>query len=241
MGYGLIDTLKKAYPVSQLCGVLGVHKSGYYDWQAHPKPTAARIHLQVQAKAIHAEVNQTYGSRRMSDALKEKGLDVGRYQARSLMQEAGVMTIYPRKCHRYPVGAVSHVADNHLNREFEASAPNPKWVGDITYVWTAIGWMYLAVVLDLFSRKVVGWHLSAAPDTALTPAALNQAMILRQVTVSTGVLFHSDQGCQYTSHAYQDRLAKLGFKASMSRQWQLLGQCGHGAVFQEPESRSDQP
>lgn len=236
MGYGLIDTLKKAYPVSQLCGVLGVHKSGYYDWQAHPKPTAARIHLQVQAKAIHAEVNQTYGSGRMSDALKEKGLDVGRYQARSLMQEAGVMAIYPRKCHRYPVGAVSRVADNHLNREFEASAPNQKWVGDITYVWTATGWMYPAVVLDLFSRKVVGWHLSAAHDTAL-----NQAMVLRQVTVSTGVLSHPDQGCQYTSHAYQDRFAELGFKASMSRQWQLLGQCGHGAVFQEPEGRGDQP
>jgi len=129
MSYGLIDTLKKAYPVSQLCEILDVHKSAYYYWQAHREPPAARTHLQVQVKAIHAEVNQTYGSRRMSDALKEQGLDVGRYQARCLMQEAGVTAIYPKKRHRYPAGEVSRVADNHLNREFEASAPNQKWVG----------------------------------------------------------------------------------------------------------------
>jgi putative transposase len=196
MSYGLIDTLKKAYPVSQLCEVLDVHKSSYYYWQAHHEPPVARIHLQVKIKVIHADVNQIYGSRRMSDALKEKGLDVGRYQVRRLMQEAGVMAIYPKKRHRYPAGEVSRVADNHLNREFDASAPNQKWVGDITYLWTAGGWMYLAVVLDLFSRKVVGWHLSAAPDTPLILAALNQAVILRQVTASNGVLFHSDQGCQ---------------------------------------------
>lgn len=228
MSYGLIDTLKKAYPVSQLCDVLDVHKSGYYYWQAHREPTAARIHLQVQVKAIHAEVEQTYGSRRMSDALKEKGLAVGRYQAQRLMQEAGVVAIYPKKRHRYPAGEVSRVADNHLNREFEASAPNQKWVGDITYLWTATGWMYLAVVLDLFSRKVVGWHLSGSPDTALILAALDQAVILRRVDASTGVLFHSDQGCQYTSHAYQDRLTELGIKASMSRR----GNCWDNAVME---------
>ncbi|QTR51860.1 IS3 family transposase [Candidatus Thiothrix anitrata] len=228
MSYGIIDTLKKAHPVSQLCEVLDVHKSSYYYWQAHREPPAARIHLQMQVKAIHAEVNQTYGSRRMSDALKEKGLEVGRYQARCLMQEAGSVAIYPKKRHRYPAGEVSRVADNHLNREFDASAPNQKWVGDITYLWTASGWMYLAVVLDLFSRKVVGWQLSAAPDTALILAALNQAVILRQVTASTGLLFHSDQGCQYTSHAYQDRLTELGIKASMSRR----ANCWDNAVME---------
>ncbi|QTR49597.1 IS3 family transposase [Candidatus Thiothrix anitrata] len=120
------------------------------------------------------------------------------------------------------------MADNHLNREFDASAPNQKWVGDITYLWTASGWMYLAVVLDLFSRKVVGWQLSATPDTALILAALNQAVILRQVTASTGLLFHSDQGCQYTSHAYQDRLTELGIKASMSRR----ANCWDNAVME---------
>ena len=228
MSYGIIDTLKKAYPVSQLCEVLDVHKSGYYYWQAHRAPKTSRVHLQVYAKAIHAEVNHTYGSRRLSAALKAKGLDVGRYQARRLMQEAGISAIYPKKRHRYPAGEVSRVADNHLNREFTASAPNQKWVGDITYLWTATGWMYLAVVLDLFSRKVVGWQLSDSPDTALVLAALNQAVTLRQIHTNSGLLFHSDQGCQYTSHAYQERLTALGIQASMSRR----GNCWDNAVME---------
>ena len=228
MSYGIIDTLKKAYPVSQLCEVLDVHKSGYYYWQAHRAPKTSRVHLQVHAKAIHAEVNHTYGSRRLSAALKAKGLDVGRYQARRLMQEAGISAIYPKKRHRYPAGEVSRVADNHLNREFTASAPNQKWVGDITYLWTATGWMYLAVVLDLFSRKVVGWQLSDSPDTTLVLAALNQAVTLRQIHTNSGLLFHSDQGCQYTSHAYQERLTALGIQASMSRR----GNCWGNAVME---------
>jgi putative transposase len=222
--------LKKAHPVTQLCKALDVSKSSYYYWQSHREPTAERLNLQCQVKAIHAESNQTYGSRRMSDALREKGLDIGRHQARSLMQEADVVAIYPKKRHMYPAhsGEVSRIADNHLNREFEASRPNEKWVGDITYLWTAAGWFYLAVVLDLFSKKVVGWCLSASPDTHLVLAALNQAATLRQITPTTGILFHSDQGCQYTSHAYQDRLSKLGIKASMSRK----GNCWDNAVME---------
>jgi len=101
-------------------------------------------------------------------------------------------------------------------------------VGDITYLWTAAGWLYLAVVLDLFSRKVVGWCLSASPDTNLVLAALNQAATLRQITPITGILFHSDQGCQYTSHAYQDKLSELHIKASMSRK----GNCWDNAVME---------
>ena len=228
MNYGLVAGLKEAYPVSQLCEVLAVQKSSYYYWQAHRQPTAARLHLQVQVKAIHAQVNHVYGSRRMSTALKMQGLNVGRYQARSLMQEAHVMAIQPKKKHTYPAGVVSRVADNHLNREFEARQPNQKWVGDITYLWTATGWMYLAVVLDLFSRKVIGWHLSNAPDTALILAALNQAVILRKITPNTELLFHSDQGCQYTRHVYQDRLTDLGSSASMSRR----GNCWDNAVME---------
>ena len=123
MNFGLVAGLKEAYPVSQLCDVLTVQKSSYYYWQAHRQPTAARLHLQVQVKAIHAEVNPVYGSRRMSTALKMQGLNVGRYQARSLMQEAHVMAIQPKKRHTYSAGVVSCVADNHLNREFEARQP----------------------------------------------------------------------------------------------------------------------
>jgi putative transposase len=228
MSYGLVDELKKAHPVSQLCAVLDVQKSSYYYWQGHRQTTAHRLRLQVHAKAVHTETRQTYGSRRMSAALKAKGLAVGRHQARSLMQEAGLVAVRPKKRHSYPAGDVSRVAGNHLDRQFEASKPNQKWVGDITYLWTSAGWVYLAVVLDLFSRKVVGWQLSDSPDTALVLAALGQAVILRQVTPGIGLLFHSDQGCQYTSHAYQDRLAELGIQASMSRR----GNCWDNAVME---------
>ena len=153
MIYPLVDVLKKAYPVTQVCDTLSVQKSSYYYWQAHREPPAARQHLQVCVKAIHAQVNQTYGSRRMSDALKADGLAVGRHQAGALMREVGAVAVRPKKRHVYPKGGeVSRIADNHLNREFDAAQPNQKWVGDITYLWTATGWMYLAVVLDLFSR-----------------------------------------------------------------------------------------
>lgn len=229
MIYPLVDVLKKAYPVTQVCEALSLPKSSYYYWQAHREPPVARQHLQVRVKAIHAQVSQTYGSRRMSDALKADGLAVGRHQAGTLMREVGAVAVRPRKRHVYPqVGDVSRIAPNHLNREFDAAQPNQKWVGDITYLWTATGWMYLAVVLDLFSRKIVGWHLSDTPDTALVLAALNQAALLRQITDASGVLFHSDQGCQYTSHAYQDRLTALGIKASMSRR----GNCWDNAVME---------
>lgn len=153
MIYPLVDVLKKAYPVTQVCEALSLPKSSYYYWQAHREPPVTRQHLQVRVQAIHAQVNQTYGSRRMSDALKADGLAVGRHQAGTLMREVGAVAVRPKKRHVYPkAGEVSRIADNHLSREFDAAQPNQKWVGDITYLWTATGWMYLAVVLDLFSR-----------------------------------------------------------------------------------------
>ena len=229
MSYTLVEELKKAYPISQVCGVLSVQKSSYYYWMRRRQPTAARAYLHVRVKAIHAQARQTYGSRRMSAALKAQGLEVGRDRARRLMREAQVVAIRPKKRHVYPnTGEVSRIAENHLKRVFKATQPHQKWVGDITYLWTAAGWMYLAVVLDLFSRKVVGWQLSNSPDTVLVLAALNQAAILCQITTTSGLLFHSDQGCQYTSQTYQDHLVKRGIKASMSRR----GNCWDNAVME---------
>ena len=188
MSYSLVDELKKAHPVSQLCEVLDVQKSSYYYWQGHRQPTAQRLRLQVHARAVHTETHQTYGSRRMSAALKAQGLAVGRHRARSLMREAALVAVRPKKRHSYPAGDVSRVAENHLDRQFDADKPNQKWVGDITYLCTSAGWVYLAVVLDLFSRKVVGWSVSASLDTALILAALNQAAVLRQV--KHGIIYH---------------------------------------------------
>lgn len=153
---------------------------------------------------------------------------MGRHRARRLMREAGLVAVRPKKRHAYPAGEASRVAGNVLDRQFDAARPDEKWAGDITYLWTAAGWVYLAVVLDLFSRKVVGWRLSDAPDTRLVLAALDQAATLRRVAPGAGLLFHSEQGCQYTSRAYQDRLAALGIQASMSRR----GNCWNNAVME---------
>jgi len=117
---------------------------------------------------------------------------------------------------------------NVLNRAFAANEPNQVWVGDITYLRTTAGWMYLAVVLDIYARKVVGWALSRSADTALTLAALNQALILRHINTQSSLLFHSDQGCQYTSAAYQQRLKTMGITPSMSRR----GNCWDNAVME---------
>jgi putative transposase len=170
-----------------------VNKSSYYYWQGHRQPTAHRLRLQVHARAVHTETRQTYGGRRMSAALKAQGLAVGRHRARSLMQEAGLVAVRPKKRHSYPAGEASRVG--------------------ITYLWTTAGWVYLAVVLDLFSRKVVGWSVSASPDTALILAAPDQAIILRKVTSGIGLLFHSDQGLPIHQLAVAaDQLGAVAFQ-----------------------------
>jgi len=214
--------------VSLPCSVPGAHRSRYHHWQAHRRPAARRVHLQARAKAVHAETRQTHGSRRMSLEPRARGLGVGRHRARSLMREAGLVAARPGKRHVYPAGETSRVADNVLNREFEAARPNEKWAGDIACPWTAAGWVCLAVVLDLFSRKAVGWCLSDAPDTRLALAALDRAVTLRRATPGSGLLLRSGQGCQHTSHAYQDRLAELGIQGSMSRR----GNCWDNAVME---------
>jgi len=224
----IIEQLSTTYPVIRLCPVLDVAKSRYYYWRNHREPKPAQIHLQTQVKTIASEVGHTYGSRRMARALCDRGFRVGRYRARRLMQAAKVVAITPKRRHRYPDGLASVVVPNVLNRSFAANEPNQVWVGDITYLRTTAGWMVLAVVLDLYARKVVGWALSRTADTELTLAALNQALILRRIEPHSNLLFHSDQGCQYTSTAYQQRLKAMGITPSMSRR----GNCWDNAVME---------
>ncbi len=199
----------------QLCEVLDVQKSSYYYWQGHRQPTAQRLRLQVHARAVHTETHQTYGSRRMSAAMKAQGLAVGRHRARSLMREAGLVAVRPKKRHSYPAGEVSRVADNHLDRHKKPASPTKN--GSVT------SRIYGRRLAGCTSRRVVDWSLSASPDTPLILAALNQAAVLRQITPGIGLLFHSD----HTSHAYQDRLAELGIQASMSRR----GNCWEGLLL----------
>jgi putative transposase len=147
--------------------------------------------------------------------LKQQGEAVGRGKARSLMREAGLVSKQPRR-HRYQVAdKPAQVAENHLNREFTVERPNQVWCGDVTYVWAGTRWLYLALVIDLYARRIVGWACSTSPDSALTIQALQIAYESRGNP--TGLVYHSDQGCHYTSHAFRQRLWRYQIKHSMSR------------------------
>lgn len=211
-----------------MCEVLEVSRSGYYDYMKTQTAGASTddLALLTRVKAIHAETGQCYGSRRMAKALQDEGYEVGRHKARRLMKDAGVSV--RRRRTRAPQTTESRhgygVAPNVLNREFDVPQPNAAWVGDITYVWTQEGWVYLAVLLDLYSRKVVGWSLSSHIDSALVTGALEMAIGRRHP--EAGLIHHTDRGSQYACHAYRDVLREEGMVCSMSRK----GECLDNAV-----------
>lgn len=223
----MIQRAGKAYPVAAVCRAVGVARSSYYAWKArrarpHPKRQVALR----EVCAIHAQYDQTCGSRRMSQELRRRGHNAGRHRARNLMREAGVQVRVART-HQYPKGgATATLAPNLLERAFDVGIPNRVWAGDVTYVWTQEGWLYLAVVMDLFSRRVVGWACSASPDTNLVIRALQLALDARRP--ASGLMFHSDQGCQYTSHVFRYFLSQNGITQSMSRK----GNCWDNAVVE---------
>ena len=215
--------------MSLLCEVVQVSRSGFYAY-AHRQAQRAvdRIEwaLLARIKAIAADTRYSYGSRRMAKQLQEEGFAVGRTKARRLMKEAGVAVRRPR--FRGPVTTNSQhgygVADNVLARQFDVAKPDQAWAGDITYIWTAEGWLYVSVLLDLYSRKVVGWAMSSHIDTALVQQALQMALGRRRP--AAGLVHHSDRGSQYASHAYRNLLADRGIICSMSGQ----GDCLDNAV-----------
>ena len=178
---------------------------------------AEEVALFARVKAIAAETRHSYGSRRMAKQLQDEGFNVGRAKARRLTNKTGVAVQRPRR--RGPMTTDSRhgyeVAPNLLARQFDATAPNHVWAGDITYIWTAEGWLYLSVPVDLYSRKVVGWAMNHHMDTTLVQDALQMALGRR--SPSAGLMHHSDRGSQYASHAYQAMLADHGIICSMSR------------------------
>jgi transposase InsO family protein len=222
----MIDQLKKAHPVTEVCRALGMPRSSYYAGRRATgrRPTGASLLAAV--RKIHNDNRRSYGTRRMAGELREQGHAVGRCRARTLMHEAGIWHDR-RRPHRYRRAlAPSHVAPNQLDRQFAPAAPNLTWAGDITYLPTRQGWLYLAIVVDLYARRIVGWAFSATPDTTLALAALDHAMDARKP--APGLLFHSDQGCQYTSTAFVQRLQRLAITQSMSRR----GNCWDNAVVE---------
>ena len=166
------------------------------------------------------------GSRSIKATLNAHGVEVGRYKVRTLMQKIGLICKQPGP-HAYKQATVEHVdIPNVLDRQFEVTAPNAVWCGDITYIWSGSRWSYLAVVLDLYARRVVGWSISDKPDTTLTIKALEHAY--QQRGRPNGLLFHSDQGCQYTSTGYRQRLWRYQIEQSLSRR----GNCWDNAPME---------
>ena len=227
MSYRLIEQLqKKAIPVAHSCRVLEVSRSAYYAAQYrlnHPRICKEEVHL----KAAFYASRQSYGSRRLKCALEAQGIRIGRYKVRSLMRRARLKQVWRRKfIHTTNSRHSLAVADNVLARQFNPVAPNLAFVSDITYIRTETGWLYLAVVLDLFSRKVVGWAMAPSMPSDLVCSALQMAITKRRP--APGLIVHSDRGSQYASQHYQTLLRGHGFVCSMSRK----GNCWDNAVVE---------
>lgn len=217
------------YPLTLMCRVLDVSYSGFHAWQSRTPSGRASTDagLRVRIAATHQRARQEYGARLHRKELQASGVRVSRRRAGRLMREAGCVAVQPR---RWQVTTRTDptlaVAPNLLNRAFTVARPNRVWAADLTYCWTQEGWLYLAVVLDLCSRRVVGWATSRSPDHHVALAAWQRAIALRQPT--HGLLHHSDRGSIYAAGPYRDALTDAKAIASMSRR----GDCWDNAVVE---------
>ena len=229
MKYACIEKNKEEFDVVMMCGVLEVARSGYYAWRKRgPSARAqANVELVKQIAAVHRESRGTYGSPRVHVELRAQGVACGKNRVARLMKEKEIRAKQKR---RFVVttdsGHGRPVASNHLGRKFEVQTPNTVWAGDITYIPTSQGWLYLAVVLDLASRRVVGWSMGETLESRLATGALKMALAQRRP--ARGLLMHSDRGSQYASLEYQELLEENGHRCSMSRK----GNCWDNAVVE---------
>ena len=227
MKFVFVHTEKASYPVRMLCRVLEVSPSGYYAWVDRPPPAkmAQDAQLAAEIAGTHKRSRGTYGSPRVHADLRARGIKAGKNRVARLMRKNGIEARRKRRYRRTTDSNHSNpVAPNILEREFAPEAPNKVWVTDVTYVWTDEGWLYLAVMLDLFARRVVGWATSATNDTDLALAALGPALSTRRP--GAGLVHHSDRGSPYASADYRAALDARGIIASMSR----TGDCWDNAV-----------
>lgn len=227
MRFEFIREEKASFPVSLMCHVLEVSRSGFYAWLKRPrsKRSVEDERLALEAAAIHQESRGTYGSPRVHAELVARGHDVGVKRVERVMRENSIKVTLRRRFrtttnsdHALPV------APNLLERDFSADAPNKVWVTGITYIATEEGWLFLAAILDLYSRRVVGWAMGERLTRQLTLDALDMALTHRRP--EAGLLHHSDRGCQYASADYQRALRQRGLVCSMSRK----GDCWDNAV-----------
>lgn len=212
-----------------MCRILNITTSGFYAWLKR-EPSKRELEdkrLLTNIKVIFEENRKEYGSPRIYDELRDQGFICGENRVARLMRINGIKAIYTKKYK--PVSYKKHalpVYPNLLEREFKVSAVNTVWCSDITYIWTRSGWAYLAAVIDLYSRKVVGWAVSRSIDAKLAVLALQRAINVREL--NDAIIHHSDRGVQYASTAYQTVLREHGFKTSMSRK----GDCYDNAVVE---------
>ncbi|WP_349343457.1 IS3 family transposase [Marinobacter sp. MMG032] len=225
--YALIDQLSERMPVEMVCNALDISRSSYYEYRQR------RNHVDVERLALKAQVNRLFtksrssaGSRTIKGLLSEEGVVVGRFKVRRLMAELGLICKQPGP-HAYKQATVERPdIPNHLAREFAVDRPDQVWCGDITYIWSGQRWSYLAVALDLFARRVVGWAMSSSPDADLVVKALDHAW--EQRGQPEKVMFHSDQGSQYASRKFRQRLWRYRMTQSMSRR----GNCWDNAPME---------
>ncbi len=201
-----------------MCRVLGVSASGFYSWKRNPGSSREKenVKLVTHIKAVHEESRKTYGSPRIHFELRTRGIRCGKNRVARLMRHKGIQARHKKKFkattdsnHHLPVH------DNRLNRNFDVESANISWAADITYIWTREGWLYLAVILDLFSRRIIGWSMKERIGKQLVIDALLMALGRRKPV--SGILHHSDRGSQYASKEYQALLKETGISCSMSR------------------------
>ena len=227
MRYQFIETQRPVHRLVRLCAALRVSRSGYYAWRTRPRSARAVADQQLLPVLcrLHRQHREQYGAVKLWRALQAAGIPCGRHRVARLRTRAGLTA---RRIRRFQARGAPHQlpppAPNRLQQRFVTAALNTVWVGDLTAVPTRVGWLYVAVLLDLYSRRVIGWAMSAMPDQHVVLAALTMAV--QQRRVSPGLIHHSDQGPQYSSGAYRQRLATLGITASMSRR----GNCYDNAV-----------
>jgi len=213
-----MKTLAANYPLAELAWALDVSRSGYYQWLARPESKRAQAARQLTAhiRRIHIQNRQSYGSPRVFQKLRQEGVQTSENRVARLMQAAGIKA-RSKRAFRPRTTDSNHphpIAPNRLKTDPAPAAPNQVWVADITYIWTLEGWIYLAAVMDLFSRKIVGWSLAPTMETSLVKEALQRALASRRP--AAGLLHHSDRGSQYASSAFRALLDSWQIKPSMS-------------------------
>jgi len=228
--FGFVDEHRKVWPVRLMCTVLGLSASGYYAWRGRPPSARAQANaaLSEDIRLIHAESHGTYGSPRVHAVLRGHGRRIGRSRIERLMRRAGLrgLAALPRRAKTTDSRHGHPIAPNRLARNFTAARPNQVWLADLTYIPTGEGWLYLAAILDMHTRKIVGWCMRQTLHAEIAIDALNMA--IERQRPAPGLIHHSDRGIQYAAEAYRQTLAASGISPSMSRK----GDCWDNAPME---------